>query len=729
MKIVLKAILLFLVTIILLVTYLSIIGVETTKFNSQIQNKIKDIDNDLILELKKVKIVLNPLKLSFSAKTLGPKIKKKNKYLEIENIKANISLKSLISNDFSINQIEISTKSIEIRNLISFTRLIYQMPEIIFLEKLFDIKGYLIADLKLEFNKDGSIKNNYIIKGFIKDTSLNFSKNFDFNKINLAFKITKNNFAFENLKLRLNNFNFESESILIKKSENQYLISGNIINNEVELNNDDVILLKKIFSTNLDIRKIKFSSKNNFSLKINSKFKLQDIEIISEAFFHEISIFENKDLKKFFPNFNNEISFIDNEVNFNYRKDFLSINGNGMVFIQNNKDIISYKINKNKGQIKFENLLKIKENSFLIKFLDYEKKDKTEASIKLKGYIDKKNQTHIQSASLIEGKNKIEIKNINFDKNLKIKQFDSINLDYLDKDNQKNLLKITKEKKRYLLKGDYFNSNNLIENILFDDEKSNIFSKDFKINLNIKRVRLDKEFQLENLEGNLHIKDNKLFEGNLIGYFSDNKKMLFTINTKNNEKITTFFIDYAKPIVKRYKFIKGFDEGILDFYTSKIDDNSKSTLKIYKFKLKELPTLTKILTLASLQGIADILSGEGIRFDEFEMNFENKNDLMTIEEIYAIGPAISVLMNGYIEKNKLISLRGTLVPATTINKVIGSIPVLGKILVGSKTGEGVFGVSFKIKGPPKKLETTVNPIKTLTPRFITRTLEKIKKSN
>ena len=110
------------------------------------------------------------------------------------------------------------------------------------------------------------------------------------------------------------------------------------------------------------------------------------------------------------------------------------------------------------------------------------------------------------------------------------------------------------------------------------------------------------------------------------------------------------------------------------------------------------------------------------------MNFENKEDFMKIEEIYAIGPAISILMEGYIEKNKLISLRGTLVPATTINKVIGSIPIIGDILVGKKTGEGVFGVSFKIKGPPKKLETSVNPIKTLTPRFITRTLEKIKKN-
>ena len=85
-------------------------------------------------------------------------------------------------------------------------------------------------------------------------------------------------------------------------------------------------------------------------------------------------------------------------------------------------------------------------------------------------------------------------------------------------------------------------------------------------------------------------------------------------------------------------------------------------------------------------------------------------------------------MSGYTEIGKLVSLRGTLVPATTINKTIASIPILGDVLVGKKIGEGVFGVSFKIKGPPKKLQTNVNPIKTLTPRFITRTLEKIKKN-
>ena len=129
-----------------------------------------------------------------------------------------------------------------------------------------------------------------------------------------------------------------------------------------------------------------------------------------------------------------------------------------------------------------------------------------------------------------------------------------------------------------------------------------------------------------------------------------------------------------------------------------------------------------------MQGIADLLTGEGIRFTDFEMIFSNSKDLMTIKELYAIGPAISIMVDGYIADKKLISLRGTLVPARTINRTIASIPIIGDLLVGKKVGEGVFGVSFKIKGPPKDLKTSVNPIKTLTPRFITRTLEKIKKN-
>ena len=89
-----------------------------------------------------------------------------------------------------------------------------------------------------------------------------------------------------------------------------------------------------------------------------------------------------------------------------------------------------------------------------------------------------------------------------------------------------------------------------------------------------------------------------------------------------------------------------------------------------------------------------------------------------------MGPAVSILLNGYIDKGKIVSLRGTLVPATKLNSIIASIPVVGDILVGKKTGEGVVGVSFKMKGPKGNIKTTINPIRTLTPRFIQKIIDK-----
>ena len=86
-------------------------------------------------------------------------------------------------------------------------------------------------------------------------------------------------------------------------------------------------------------------------------------------------------------------------------------------------------------------------------------------------------------------------------------------------------------------------------------------------------------------------------------------------------------------------------------------------------------------------------------------------------------------MDGYKERNGLTSLRGTLVPAKNLNRLLSKIPVIGDIIIPKEVGEGLFGVSFKMKGKPGEIKTTINPIKTLTPRFITKALEKTKKLN
>ena len=126
--------------------------------------------------------------------------------------------------------------------------------------------------------------------------------------------------------------------------------------------------------------------------------------------------------------------------------------------------------------------------------------------------------------------------------------------------------------------------------------------------------------------------------------------------------------------------------------------------------------------------MADIAEGDGLSFDLLEINMEKNKNFLKLNEILAIGPSVSVLMDGYLDENGLTSLRGTLVPAKTLNKMISKIPVLGNIVIPKEVGEGLFGISFKMKGPKDKIKTTINPIKTLTPRFIQKIIESNKKT-
>ena len=71
----------------------------------------------------------------------------------------------------------------------------------------------------------------------------------------------------------------------------------------------------------------------------------------------------------------------------------------------------------------------------------------------------------------------------------------------------------------------------------------------------------------------------------LIAFFENQKRLSLSIKTNDiNEQITTFFSDYPKPFIKRYKFIKGFEEGVLDYYSVKKNGISNSILIINDFK-------------------------------------------------------------------------------------------------------------------------------------------------
>ena len=197
---------------------------------------------------------------------------------------------------------------------------------------------------------------------------------------------------------------------------------------------------------------------------------------------------------------------------------------------------------------------------------------------------------------------------------------------------------------------------------------------------------------------------------------------------RTQKKYLEIYSDLPRPLLTEFSFFKGLSGGKL-LFTSIIDGpTSYSKLKIENFKVVNAPGVIKLLSLADLRGLADLAEGDGLSFDMLEIDMEKNKNFLRLNEIIALGPSMSVLMDGYQDENELTSLRGTLVPAKTLNKIIAKIPVIGNIVIPKEVGEGLFGISFKMKGPKGKIKTTINPIRTITPRFIQKIIERNKEA-
>jgi hypothetical protein len=730
-KKIIKTSLIILIILVLAILYLSIFGIKTDKFNNQITSNILKINKKIDLGLGDVNYLLNPYNFTINIKTKNPKILIEGKNLAIKNIQTNISLKSLFDDQFSVKDLKIITKEIQLKDIVAISRLLKNSQELFILDSIIK-DGFVTANINLKFDDKGNIKNDYTITGSVKKIRFNILNKFKSQNLNFNFNINKNIYLLEQINMDFNGIKITSPIIEVYEKKDSFFVNGQFSN---EKNNFEINKLKSIFVNllnDIDIQKIEFSSKNNFSFSINKNLKLNNFKIKTVIDLNQL-IFSKKELKlkPYLPSFNKEVKLEKHKIIINYNKKKIDINGNGNILLKEKSDNLSYQIIKDKKNILFDFQINFKNNSFLLDFLDYKKEEGLDSLISIKGSLNNNNQLNLDLINLKENNNEISIKNLELSESFKVIDIKSFNINYENNNKIFNNLQLKKKNSNFIIEGENFDASKIIDNFMDNEEKNlSIFDNlNSMINIKIDKTYIDKTNYINNLYGNVKYNNNKIANLKLKSTFPNKKKINLSIETKDNsETITKLFSAHPKPLVKRYNFIKGFEEGTLDFYSSKKGDLSNSVLVIDDFKVKEVPIFAKLLSLASLQGMADLLTGEGIRFTDFEMSFSNQNGLTKIDEMYAIGPAVSILMDGYVETKKLVSLRGTLVPATTINRSIASIPLLGKILIGDKTGEGVFGVSFKIKGPPKDLKTSVNPIKTLTPRFITRTLEKIKKN-
>lgn len=215
----------------------------------------------------------------------------------------------------------------------------------------------------------------------------------------------------------------------------------------------------------------------------------------------------------------------------------------------------------------------------------------------------------------------------------------------------------------------------------------------------------------------------------LHGALGDRKpvEILFGKRPKKSGEILRIHALDAGEFLRAIDFYDDIEGGILRVEGARQENTpeafleGKATLK--KFRLRETPVIAKILSLASLQGVTDILGGKGVYFKTANLIFRVNDSTLEIYKGLAESTATGVSIEGTVDRiQKTLSLKGTIIPVYVLNALISNIPLLGDILSGGKE-KGFLATSFSVTGSSSAPKVSVNPLSALTPGFLRNIFE------
>ncbi len=164
-----------------------------------------------------------------------------------------------------------------------------------------------------------------------------------------------------------------------------------------------------------------------------------------------------------------------------------------------------------------------------------------------------------------------------------------------------------------------------------------------------------------------------------------------------------------------YLVLKGNSQGPL--FTKPLQAN----FKLNHFTVKEAPAISSVLNLASLTQIVSTLRQTGLAFNSASGDIQLSGTRFSSTQIRANGGSLGLLAGGWIDlKTHALGLNGAVIPLNNLNKLIGNIPLFGKVVVG-KDGKGIMAVDFTVKGTLSQPETSIRK-EALTPDLLDKTL-------
>jgi len=255
---------------------------------------------------------------------------------------------------------------------------------------------------------------------------------------------------------------------------------------------------------------------------------------------------------------------------------------------------------------------------------------------------------------------------------------------------------------------------------LLDSEQGNL--PPFILETNVERLITRADQQITDARARVINTEERLESAFLTGTLVTGSELRLVLEPDGAKRRLTVRSEDAGSVARAFSIYDDAVGGRLVMDATLHDDEPggpvSGEVRIEDYRVINAPTLAQILSIASFTGIFDTLQGDGISFSSFRLPFVLKDGIVTIEGAQTAGSSIGVNAAGKVNLDTdEIDIRGTIVPAYSVNSLLGNIPLIGDLLVGGP-GEGIFAATYSVTGTTSEPTISVNPLSVLAPGFL-----------
>lgn len=145
---------------------------------------------------------------------------------------------------------------------------------------------------------------------------------------------------------------------------------------------------------------------------------------------------------------------------------------------------------------------------------------------------------------------------------------------------------------------------------------------------------------------------------------------------------------------------------------------AQGVLRVENFQMVKSTALIQALAEEEKSGLDQMIREQGVTFREMEMPFRLSNRIFDLSDGRASGPSFGFTMEGQVDQTfERMNLNGVVVPAYTLNTLIGKIPLIGPLITGGQ-GQGLISINYRITGTRENPKVDVNPMSAVTPGIL-----------